>query len=273
MDISEMASRIGTAQVSEEERVRQAKVLRKWQADQFNRQEGKLHYADGFSCPSCKNRGLIAEYFEEFELPNIRYHLCDCDRVRKAIQRLKNSGLENVTQKYRFDNFIATEGWQKTMLDAAKGYMEDPKAWFYIGGQPGCGKTHICSAMAVEYIRRGMPVLYSVWNAEINGLRSKQGEEGYAERLEELSCIPVLYLDDLFKHGGGADPTSYELTVAFHILNKRYLSGLPTIMSSEMPLQKLTEIDEAVGSRIEEMCRGKYNLYIGHADGRNYRQK
>ena len=54
-------------------------------------------------------------------------------------------------------------------------------------------------------------------------------------------------------------------------MNFRYLNGLPVIVSYELGVSELMEVDEAIGSRLVEMCgaclvemRGKrlnYRLY------------
>ncbi|MBQ3423200.1 MAG: DNA replication protein, partial [Romboutsia sp.] len=77
----------------------------------------------------------------------------------------------------------------------------------------------------------------------------------------------VLLIDDLFK--GSVTPS--DINIMFEIINYRYLNKKPMIISTEKYLDDLLSIDEALGSRIIEMC-GTHNLELR---GRhlNYRLK
>ena len=41
----------------------------------------------------------------------------------------------------------------------------------------------------------------------------------------------------------------------FEIINYRYINKLPIIVSSEYSIDELLNFDEAIGSRIYEMCK------------------
>jgi DNA replication protein DnaC len=43
----------------------------------------------------------------------------------------------------------------------------------------------------------------------------------------------------------------------YEIVNHRYLNCLPVIVSSEFGVDTLLDYDEAVGSRVIEMCKGR----------------
>ena len=69
----------------------------------------------------------------------------------------------------------------------------------------------------------------------------------------------ILVIDDLFKNGA-ADA---DVRIIFEILNYRYLNRLPIIISSEMVSFELLDIDEAIGSRIREMCKDRITDICG----------
>ena len=58
-----------------------------------------------------------------------------------------------------------------------------------------------------------------------------------------------------------------ELQVVFDLVNARYLNHVTTIFSSEYSLQDITNVDEAIGSRIYEMTYP----YIIQVNGENQR--
>jgi DNA replication protein DnaC len=84
-----------------------------------------------------------------------------------------------------------------------------------------------------------------------------------------MKQVDVLYWDDLFKHP--KEPTSFEIDLAFEVLNYRYLNLKPTIISSERTPNELLAIDEALGSRILERSKG--HLAVIQGIECNYRLK
>ena len=65
-------------------------------AKYFNEDVGNLDKVDGYDCPKCKNKGAIAvlgEHDNKFALDIV---MCDCTKIRKTIQLMKQSGLEEM---------------------------------------------------------------------------------------------------------------------------------------------------------------------------------
>lgn len=65
--------------------------------------------------------------------------------------------------------------------------------------------------------------------------------------------------------------TESDINIMFEIINHRYLNSQAIIVSSELTQDRLLEFDEAVGSRIIEMCRNRIGEAIGIEN--NYRLK
>lgn len=57
----------------------------------------------------------------------------------------------------------------------------------------------------------------------------------------------------------------------FEIINYRYLNSKAIIVSSELTQDRLLDFDEAIGSRIIEMCKSRIGEAIGIEN--NYRLK
>jgi DNA replication protein DnaC len=176
---------------------------------------------------------------------------------------------------YKFDKFITTEGWQIDLKNKAQAFCEDDSArWFYIGGQPGCGKTHLCTAIAAHYIKREKDVKYMLWCEDAKRLKALVNEYAeYQTAINELKNVAVLYIDDFFKTQHGEQPTKGDINLAFEILNHRLLNHeLITIISSEKTLMDLLEYDEATMSRIYQLT-GIYKTNIPKDIKKNYRLK
>lgn len=244
--------------------------------DGYNAEPGTLNEQDGYNCTICKNRGDIA-VLNEYPAGCWGWKAveCKCMSTRASIRRMQQSGLKNIIKDYTLDKYKADEPWQKTIKDAAEAYVRDPKGWFFIGGQSGAGKTHICTAICREFLLNGRKVVYMLWRDDIAKLKSfaMEGEQRH-EMIERFKRAEVLYVDDLFKTGKGKDgekqqPSSADINAAFEIFNHRYNNPhLLTIISSESTADDILQIDEAVGGRIFEKA---VVLNLAPDMSRNYR--
>lgn len=177
--------------------------------------------------------------------------------------------IERVTRGQTFDNYFCREKWQETIKYAAVAYAVDPRGWFYIGGQSGCGKTHLCLAICKELAKKRQFVTLCRWRQDIWLLndRSFENAEARQRRLGALKTAGTLFIDDFLKGQAGMP----EKQIAFDIIDERYQAGRRTIISSEYNLQQIIEeFDGATGGRIMEMC-GKYVITIPKGKDKNFR--
>lgn len=242
--------------------------LTKWlhqRAEFENNKEGSLK---GIDCPKCKNRGYSFIVKDDEQ----RMLICECMKARKSLERLEKSGLKTMIEELRFDNFLTTEKWQENMLTLAKDYVENgEKKWLFLGGNSGSGKTHLCTAVCGELLKREKAVRYMMWDSESKTLKSlvKDAYE-YQRRMDELKSVEVLYIDDFLKVQRGQQPTPADINLAFEILNYRYANKLQTIISSEKTLDDILSLDDAVGGRIYELAKG-FGMSIAYDKNKNFR--
>lgn len=196
---------------------------------------------------------------------------CECMKIRRSFQRIKASGIEEAMQRQTLKNFKAEEDHQKKMITLAVDFIKQSGSGFFLGGQIGCGKTHICTGIAGYYLKHGKEVRYIQWRDDTPRLKAIANTEEYSAELDRLKRIEVLYIDDLFKTRDNTPPTAADINIAFDIINYRYLnSGLITIISCQQTFAELLKVDEAIASRIAEMC-GSFSLSIGKDVQKNYR--
>jgi DNA replication protein DnaC len=251
---------------------------RQAEADRANRIKGKLNLIDGYNCEKCLNRGYINVVKKrgenDFEVCVVT---CECEKARRSIRNLKASGLEKVLGKYTFDNFDTETDWQKTLFDKAKKYLSfGGNSWFFVGGASGSGKSHICSAISIELLRRNKEVKYMLWIDDSRKIKN-DNFDGDGNLIEYYKSVEVLYIDDLFKVGRGYGddwqrPTQGDIKLAFEILNAREHRGKITIISTEYPMYELFDIDEATAGRIKDNC-GEFIINIAKGEGKNYRKR
>lgn len=244
-------------------------ALAKMKADTINITPGNL---TGYNCTKCLNRGHIAIPRED---GSISFLDCDCMRIRRCVWEMEKSGLKNIIKEKTFDAFTAAHSWQKAIKTGAMAYADKPDGWLLMCGQSGSGKTHLCTAVCRHRLLAGDEVRYMPWRDDIANLKAlSMDSENRDQAMKELKTAQILYIDDLFKTGKAADgscnPTGSDVSIAFEIINYRYINHLTTIVSTEKTPGELVEIDEATGSRIVEMA-GSHTYSISRDPKRNYR--
>lgn len=241
---------------------------------------GTQREPDGIDCPICRNKGQIMTMaFTNDGQPFKALRNCECMRLRTVRRRMRISGLDAAFGKCTFEGFEAGEPWQQRMKDKVLKYVDHGARdghWLFIGGCPGCGKSHLCTA-AVGKLVTDYETVYAVWPAMAQELKAViMDAEAYAEAVRRYQAADVLYIDDFFKptnRGGKVTATDADVRIAFDIINYRYIRPEKlTVISSEWMLRELDEVDEATASRIYERC-GEYMLNIKRERRRNHRYR
>lgn len=216
-----------------------------------------------YDCPKCKNKGWVA--YNDGD--GVVYERCSCMPRRQALRQIRLSGLSALLEDYRFDNYETPEPWQKSALEKARQYAQGPEGhWLYICGKPGTGKSHLCTAVCGALLASGAAVRYMLWRDTSRELKALTNDStAFGEAIRPYKAADVLYIDDFLKGG----TTEADMRLAFELLNSRYNSRRPTLISSELTLGNVLDLDEAIGSRIYERAKG----FVIHANGQNWRLK
>lgn len=220
--------------------------------------EEQESYTVKYDCNKCRDTTYILVGDEAFP--------CSCKEVRRAKKILEKSGISEEFSKKTFDNFDYSRNVQTIdSYTVARSYVRDfdkirnnRKNSVIFMGSVGGGKTHLSLAIANELMKKGVGVVYMGYRDCI--IRFKQNimdASAYESMMSRYKSCKVLLIDDLFK----GSITSSDLNVIFEIVNHRYFNNLPMIVSSEKRREELLKIDEAIGSRILEMC-GDYSVEL-----------
>ncbi len=196
---------------------------------------------------------------------------CTCVKKKMSQERFEKTEIANKIN-YTFKDYKANEEWQKNILKQAIDYVKHfEDNWFYIGGQIGAGKTHICTAILRNIGEiSNISYIYIKCDEELEKLKqlTYDNSEEYGNVMYRLKNTGLLFIDDFFRK----PPTEVDKAKMFDIINFRYLNNKPCIFSSEKSLPEILNIDEAIGSRIFEMAK-KFNVEIGKDMKKNYRLK
>lgn len=225
-----------------------------------------------FKCKVCGGSGWIEHYDQDNNHTYVTE--CLCQEIKRQNQRLKQSGIDVKEYKTKtFESFKTYDDSTRKMKEIALEFLKDKNATglgFF--GKSGMGKTHICIATCYELLKKlHKSHLYFPYRKEMDKARSMRFNFLEFEKWQnEVMAKDILFIDDLLKCVGNVwQIDSWELGLIFNIINDRYINKRVTIFSSELSVNKIIKIDEALGSRIYSIV----NPYGCKCDGQNYRLK
>ena len=230
----------------------------------------KVDITEDYDCSICLNRESTAYWDEKDQ--RIRYQTCECVQKRANARRIRLSGLSKIIQRYRFDTYIPDSAWQEKVKEKS---INNSKLdnWFFIGGQTGAGKTHLCTAICNHVMEQGGNVKYMLWRDEITKLKALVNTPEYFAEMNSLKIVKILYIDDFFKVEQGKLPTQSDVNIAWEILNYRYNENLKTIISTELLLPEVEDIDGSLAGRIIEKASREFCINISKDKNKNFRTR
>ena len=218
-----------------------------------------------FISPECKDTGIV---YYNGENGYLYARPCKCRAVKEAKMRIERSGLAKLFKSKTFDSFKTysdpiLEDAKRTVMRFAETFEshgEEEANSLLLCGQVGAGKTHLGAACSMQLMDRGIPVVYMGYRDEMTSLKSKIiDEKAYSDTVNRFKTAKVLFIDDFIK----GKTTESDVNIVYEIVNYRYNNHLPMIVSTEKPLEDLIVFDEAIGSRLIEMCRGYIVVFEG----------
>ena len=214
--------------------------------------------SDRYECPKCKDTGFIFRTDEQGYEVACR---CECFAIRQAREMMKRSGISAEFQKKTFGNFkIRSDPQLSNAKSKARKYVENFSQMEHerynsimFCGQVGAGKTHLGTAICGELMNGGVAVIYMAYRNAVTKIKQNIiDEKVYNRELNQYTSARVLYIDDLLK----GRLTETDVNIMYEIVNYRYMNNMPIIISTEKSPDDLLIFDEAIGSRLIEMCRG-----------------
>lgn len=233
-------------------------------ADFYNNSvEGELKH---YNCEICKNKGFLMKITEELNEISVP---CECLAYRECYKAIEESGIDpEELKRMTFDNFTHREEWQTKLKYTALRYIQDVNnvsGWLFLSGQSGCGKTHLCTAVCDILLHNGYKVKYITWRKLCRDIGTNKYKTDEVDKImKDITDSDVLYIDDFLKS------EKPEKDIAIEVLNARYASRKPTVISTEHDIESLKAIDEAIAGRINEMAKN-HKAQVLKKEGRNYR--
>ena len=143
--------------------------------------------------------------------------------------------------------------------------MYEKRQGLLFWGTVGTGKSYTAACIANELLNQMIPV---VMTSFVKILQNIQGNPDEEERIMAgLNAAKLLIIDDL----GAERSTDYALEKVYNIIDSRYLSGKPLILTTNMTLKDMQESEDIryrrIYDRIFEMC------FPVRFAGRSWREK
>lgn len=173
--------------------------------------------------------------------------------------------LSEYDKKFKTD-FIIHQQMKNIALDYLNNFKNN---WFFIGGQIGSGKTHLCIKILNKILAHNFVSLQILkFSKAFKDLKSFSNKPEQIQLLEKYQKVDILYIDDLFNRV----PTSSDINLLLDIIDYRYISNKTTIFSSQKHFEELSAcIDdenlEALFSRIFEKT---FNYIVDVPYNRNF---
>lgn len=198
--------------------------------------------------------------------------MCDCDiaeRERQEEEERQRAEMEKI-RKLRsvsliearladvsLSTFQRTQGNDKTYT-VAKRYIEnfnemyEKKQGLLFWGPVGTGKSYTAAVIANELLNKGIPVVMTSFVKLLPKIQNF--EENETELIKRLNDAKLLIIDDL----GTERSTDYALEKVYNIIDSRYLTGKPLILTTNLTMSEMQTTTDTryrrIYDRIFEMC-------------------
>ncbi|SDW12331.1 DNA replication protein DnaC [Marinococcus luteus] len=246
-------------------------------------------------CSICKDRTGWLENVEGVE----KWVICPCIRERRTQRLLQFSEITESFRNVTFGQFQTDNvdpqvaSMKKAALAYYSNYQDLRKQRensMLIMGVPGCGKTHILTALSNNLMQRkkiqdenGQQSVSVQYFPYVEGFNDLRDDFTLLERkMKRMKKADVLFIDDLFKpvkqwtkDGYQRIPraTAWQIEQMYAVINHRYLNHLPILVSTELIMEELVDVDDALASRIVQMCKSFLVTITGPKNDLNYRLK
>ena len=228
------------------------------------REDEYLDPADGLlHCRKCRGprQAVIADPFKQGSFIKPRC-VCPCQQEREhrrkeaeerrqRMERIKRRKAQGLQDRYLYEYTFAHDNGENPVMAKARAYVDHwPEALkrnvgLLLFGDVGTGKSFVAGCIANALLDRDIPVLMTNFPTILARLSGTFGKDR-ADFLANLGDYDLLIIDDL----GAERNTDYAMEQMFSIVDSRYRSGKPMIVTTNLKLDELKHPPDLAHARI-----------------------
>lgn len=177
------------------------------------------------------------------------------EEKRQRIAALRINGIQDREAREKtFENSLPLP-----MMDKARTYVDKwpqmlaENIGLMFWGDTGNGKTYAAAAIANALIDKGVPVLLTSFTKLLNAVTGMFAEDR-VNYIESMNDFKLLVIDDL----GAERQSEFALEIVYTVIDNRYKTGLPMIVTTNIPLDEMRNARnmdyQRIYDRVLEMC-------------------
>lgn len=170
---------------------------------------------------------------------------------RERMDRIKHRKAQGLQDRYLYDYTFANDNGQNPLMDKARSYVEHwneahrNNTGLLLFGDVGTGKSFFAGCIANALLDWDVPVLVTNFPTILNKLTGMFSEDR-GELIASLGAYDLLILDDL----GVERSTEYAMEQMFHVIDCRYRSRKPMIVTTNLKLDEIKNPPDLAHARI-----------------------
>lgn len=234
-------------------------------------EEGDYHEDGLLFCGKCRTRRQMEiDLLGDGVLRKVPV-MCDCqaeenerqiseDKAHEARMNQERRRLEGISsEQWRQASFVdddrRDERASEVCMRYAKNFeqMQNSNMGLMLYGEVGSGKTFLAACIANALLEQGSRVMMASLPTLIAQMGADFGEER-ADILRRVTNADLLVLDDV----GVERDTEYSMEQAYEVINARYKSGKPLVVTTNLSMRDLKGVNALSKSRIydrlKELC-------------------
>ena len=209
--------------------------------------------------------------------------ICQCqqeaEEQRKAaeerqrrMERIKRRKAQGLQDRYLYDYTFANDNGKNPLMDKARAYVENWKGAYksniglLLFGDVGTGKSFFAGCIANALLDQDVPVLMTNFPTILNRLTGMFSEDR-SEFIASFDEYDLLIIDDL----GVERSTEYAMEQMFFVIDSRYRSRRPMIITTNLKLSELKNPPDLAHARIYDRILERCAPIL--FDGKNFREE
>lgn len=196
----------------------------------------------------------------------------EAEEQRNRMESIKRRRAQGLQDRYLYDYTFANDNGQNPLMKKAHAYADNWKQAYQdntgllLFGDVGTGKSFFAGCIANALLDRDIPVLMTNFPSILNRLTGMFSEDR-ADFIASLGMYDLLIIDDL----GVERNTEYAMEQMFHVIDCRYRSRKPMIITTNLKLEEIKNPPDLAHARIYDRILERCAPIL--FDGKNFREE